>query len=345
MPAGRPPRDALYQRLDTQITELWERLGGLPSPAEAAPIWRGIWFEEAHHSTALEGNTLVPKQVEQLLAEGRAVGNKQLAEYMEVRGYADAAEWVYGQAIQPRDLHDPDVLLTATEVRRVHEMAMQPVWDVTPHPSAGPDEGPGSFRRHDIHPFPGGMVPPQWTLVEAEMSAWLERLAQMGARTPYLPEQIGELHARFERVHPFLDGNGRTGRLVLNLILVRLGYPPAIIYKTQRPLYLRALQRADNGDHGALGELIARAILDNLYRFIVPAVAGPARLVPLAALVTAEINAGALRVAANRGALQASKASDGTWRSSRHWVDEYLAQRYRRTRDKHDPPAREGQSK
>ena len=127
--------------------------------------------------------------------------------------------------------------------------------------------------------------------------------------------------------------------------MVRLGYPPAIIYKTQRPLYLRALQRSDNGDHGALGELIARAILDNLYRFTVPAVAGPARLVPLAALATAEINAGALRVAANRGALQASKTWDGTWRSSRNWVDEYLAHRYRRSGSKHDPPARDGQAR
>ena len=336
MPTGRPPRVAVYQRLDTQIAELWQRLGGLPNPAEAGPIWRGIWFEEAHHSTALEGNTLVLKQVEQLLAEGRAVGNKQLAEYMEVRGYADAAEWVYGQAIQPLDLHDPDAILTITELRRVHQMAMQPVWDVTPHPSAGADEGPGAFRRHDIHPFPGGMVPPQWTLVDAEMSLWFERLAELRARTPDFPEQMADLHSRFEHVHPFLDGNGRTGRLVLNLILVRLGYPPAIIYKSQRPLYLRALQRADNGDCGALGELIARAILDNLYRFIVPAVAGPARLVPLAALATPEVSATALRTAAIRGTLQASKSSDGTWRSSRHWVDEYVGRRYQRGSAKQD---------
>ena len=65
-------------------------MGGLPNRLEASDIWRGIWFEEAHHSTAIEGNTLVLKQVEALLAEGRAVGDKQLAEYMEVRGYANA---------------------------------------------------------------------------------------------------------------------------------------------------------------------------------------------------------------------------------------------------------------
>ena len=79
---GRPSRDEVYQRLDTQITELWQRMGGLPNPREAADIWRDIWFEEAHHSTAIEGNTLVLKQVETLLAEGRAIGNKELRKYM-----------------------------------------------------------------------------------------------------------------------------------------------------------------------------------------------------------------------------------------------------------------------
>ncbi len=95
---GRPSRDVVYERLDVQIAELRQRLGGLPSPMEAQDIWRGLWYEEAHHSTAIEGNTLVLKQVEALLEQGRAVGNKELAEYMEVKGYADAADWVYNQA-------------------------------------------------------------------------------------------------------------------------------------------------------------------------------------------------------------------------------------------------------
>jgi fido (protein-threonine AMPylation protein) len=327
---GRPPREEVYARLHVQINELWDRMGGLPSPVEAADIWRGIWFEEAHHSTAIEGNTLVLKQVEVLLAEGRAVGDKDLREYLEVRGYADAADWVYQHAISPGAWKTGDVL-TITEVRHVHRMVMTAVWDVAPHPDASDREGPGAFREHDIHQFPGGMTPVSWPLIASEMTAWLDQVNALARLDPALPTILAQLHSRFEQIHPFLDGNGRAGRLLLNLLLVRLGFPPAIIYKRQRTDYLRALRRADGGDHGQLGELIARAILDNLYRFVVPAVAGPARLVPLGALATKEITADALRTAAVRGRLQATRGPDGQWRSSRNWVDDYLARRYHRT--------------
>jgi len=326
---GRPSRVDVYARLATEIAELRDHLGGLPSPTEAADIWRGIWFEETHHSTAIEGNTLVLKQVAMLLAEGRAVGNKDLSEYMEVRGYADAADWVYRQARNPGAWTTGEAL-TLTEIREVHRVVMRPVWDVAPHPDATDREAPGNFREHEIHAFPGGMSPVSWPLIAPEIDGWIN---DANAVTPVMdefPERIAELHSRFERIHPFLDGNGRTGRLVLNLILVRLGYPPAIVYKRQRSDYLQALRRADAGDPGQLGELIARAILDNLYRFVVPAVAGPARLVPLAALADHRVKADALRTAAVRGRLQATRGGDGQWRSTRNWVDDYLERRYRR---------------
>ncbi|MHB2000781.1 MAG: Fic family protein [Solirubrobacteraceae bacterium] len=327
---GRPTRAALYERLRIQIGELKERLGGLPSPEDAEAIWHGIWLEEAHHSTAIEGNTLVLKQVEQLLEDGRAVGNKELREYMEVRGYADAASWVYGQALEPGAWSSGE-LLSLTELRHIHRLALAPAWGVAPHPSASETERPGSFREHDIRPFPGGMRPPPWPEVPAMVRDWIrdvEALRRDG--DGFQPELLAMMHARFERIHPFLDGNGRTGRLVLNLLLIRLGYPPVIVFKGDRQRYLAALRRADRGDHGPLGELLARAILDNLHRFVVPAVAGPSLLVALPALASDRISANALRVAATRGRLKASKAADGTWRSTRGWVDEYLAGRYER---------------
>jgi Fic family protein len=327
---GRPTRVAVYERLRIQIGELHERLGGLPSPVEAEDIWHRIWLQEAHHSTAIEGNTLVLDQVEQLLEQGRAVGNKELREYMEVRGYADAANWVYGQALNPGAWSSGE-LLSLTELRHIHRLALKPAWDVAPHSNATPREHPGSFREHDIRPFPGGMRPPPWPQVSAMVADWLGEVQALRLNPDSIePTVLARMHAHFERIHPFLDGNGRTGRLVLNLVLIRLGYPPAILFKGDRRRYLLALGNADRGDHGPLAELIARAILDNLHKFVVPAIAGPSRLVPLPALASEQISANALRVAATRGRLNASKAADGTWRSTRAWVDDYLAERYER---------------
>src|SRR5437763_5901544 len=156
---GRPSPAAVHQRLAGLLDELKQRFGGLPSPVEAEGVWTEIWYSEAHNSTAIEGNTLVLRQVERLLRDGRAVGDKQLREYLEVQGYAEAAKWVYDQAIAP-GAWSPDAPLTLTEVRQVHTLAMMPVWQVAPHPDAYDTETPGSWRQHDIHPFPGGMTPP-----------------------------------------------------------------------------------------------------------------------------------------------------------------------------------------
>ena len=331
-PSGgaRPARHPIYHQLAAQFQELNDNLGGLPSPLEASDIWRGIWIEETHNSTAIEGNTLVLKQVERLLVDDRAVGNKELREYLEVKGYADAAEWVYRQAANPAGRSPERPILTLQEVRSIHNQVMSRVWQDAPHPAASAEEGPGSFRQHEIEPFPGGMKPTTWPLIPAELDAWIEDVNRLRTDDNIF-ERLAAFHSRFEQIHPFLDGNGRTGRLLLNLILIRFGYPPVIIYKRDREKYLRALQKADDGKPGPLGRIIARALLDNLHRFIFPAVAGPARVIPLAALSTPK-ELPALRAAAQRGRLKAFKGADGQWRSSQRWVEEYKSSRYKRER-------------
>jgi hypothetical protein len=121
--------------------------------------------------------------------------------------------------------------------------------------------------------------------------------------------------------------------LVANLLLIRLGYPPAIIRKGERARYLNNLRRADAGDPGPLGEFIARAVIDTLMRFIVPAVAGPNRLVPLASLANRALSIRALRQAAERGRLRAQRDARGQWRSTKQWADEYQQSRYKRDGD------------
>lgn len=172
------------------------------------------------------------------------------------------------------------------------------------------------------------------------MADWVAEVNQLrkASATPF-PERLAKVHNDFEKIHPYLDGNGRTGRLLLNLLLVRLGYPPAIVFKNERVKYLRAMRKADKGEYGPLGELIARAVTNNLYRFVVPAVAGPARLVPLASLVDAEqgLTATALRAAAERGRLRARKSANGAWLSSKNWVSEYQRNKHKRTRSPSSP--------
>lgn len=323
---GRPPRATLYSQLASCLEDL-ANLRGLPSPLEAEGLWDDVWAVEAHNSTAIEGNTLVLEQVEALLLEGRPVGGRELAEYLDVKGYADAAKWVYSQAVEPGG-YGGGALVTVTEVREVHRKALRLVWEVAPHALAGPDESPGSFRRHDIEPFRKGMRPPGWTDLPAAVSDWVA----LSCTLPDAPEPriefVAALHAEFERIHPFIDGNGRAGRLLTNLLLVRLGYPPAIVYKRDRRRYLSALQRADAGDPGSLAELLARAVLDNYYRLLLPAIACPHERVPLSALVSEDVTMRALRNAAQRGRLLATRGRDGMWRSTRKAVDDYIASRY-----------------
>ena len=313
--------------LDRAIEDL-RSVGGLPLPVEADAIWEGIWYEEAHHSTAIEGNTLVLREVEQLLREGRAVGSKELAEYLEVEGYAKAADWVYGQAVEQTSEWAAGERINLTELRQIHRLVVEPAWLHSPPDGLHAREGPGSFRQHDIRPFAGGMTPPPFSEVPALVTDWL-RDANRGPGDQHPMFFVADLHARFERVHPFRDGNGRVGRLATNLLLVRHGYPPAVIYKRDRTRYLNALRRADRGDAGPLAEVFARAVTDGIYRFLLPGLAGPQRLVPLRSLADSELSGNALAVAAKRGRLRAVRRTD-QWYSTRQWVQDYKARRYKR---------------
>jgi fido (protein-threonine AMPylation protein) len=341
---GRPSRAAILSAVDDGVHEL-ERIGGLPTPFESAAIWEGMWQEEAHHSTAIEGNTLLLKQVRILLDTGIVTGPaKELKEILEVQAYADAARWTYEQAL-PHGDWQPGRTIGLTEIREVHRRVVEPVWLHFPPDDLLPGETPGSFRLHDIHPFQGGLRPPPFPEVAVLLHDWIEAACADVPEGMHALEALAILHARFEQIHPFIDGNGRVGRLLLNLLLVRHGYPPAIVLKQERSKYLRALQRSDpvrsvgqlslmmpEGDephrpeYGPLTEVVARAVKRSIDRFLLPGLAGPHRLLPISALVRDEISAVALRRAAERGRLVAEHR-DGRWYSTTRAVDDYLRSR------------------
>jgi Fic family protein len=236
----------------------------LPTVEEAEGIWDGIWQEEAHHSTAMEGNTLGKKEVQLLLFEGKAVGAKEFVAYLEVQGYAQAAKWVYGQAVKERGTGKA---VTLTELRQIHERVVEPVWRWFPPDHLDERDRPGDWRHTNLEALRPGLTPPDWTQVPSLISDWVDRANESlegGAAAARIIEDFAAVHAEFERVHPFNDGNGRVGRLVLNLLLVRFGYPPAVIHKQHRSTYLDGLKRADERDNGLLGEVLAAPRVDPL---------------------------------------------------------------------------------
>lgn len=172
-------RIELCQAVDEALADL-RRVGGLPDPAEADSIWRGIWHEETHNSTAIEGNTLALRQVAMLLEHGLAVGDKELREYLEVTAYGEAAQWVYQQAAGESEWQG-DEIVTVTELRHIHRLVVESVWAQSPPTELHPAEGPGSFRHHEIAAFPGGMQPPAFVTIPALIDDWM-KVAQSGTR-------------------------------------------------------------------------------------------------------------------------------------------------------------------
>lgn len=305
-------------------------IGGLPEPQVFQDVWADIWVEETHNSTAIEGNTLRRRQIQLLLEDGVVSGSQhELKEWLEAKAYGEAAKWTYDQAFARR-FGTSDVALTETDIRRIHELAVASVWVHFPPEGLRPDETPGGYRTGDHEPLRRDLPTLPCSVVSSLVHDWLAAVNGDKPNNCHLIEHLADLHAQFERIHPFPDGNGRAGRLILSLLLVRSGYPPAIVYKNERKKYLGALERADAGDCGPLGELLAPTVKDGIYRFLMPSLAGPLSVVPLAGLADPELSRSALVAAAQRGRLKAQKFSGG-WYSTRQWVDAYKESRYSRT--------------
>jgi Fic family protein len=333
---GRPAINTLFKQFAKCQVNL-EHFGGLPSLNKASKIWDEIWFIEAHNSTGLEGNTLVLSEVKALLKRNVNIGGKKTADYLEVIGYGQAAKWVYTQAKEPQSYAPDKDIITQTEIRNIHYILLKAIWEVAPHKNALPEENPGSYRKHDILPFPKGMTPPSFMEIDAQMTDFIRDTNRICSdilmkkiNSENIPLILAEIHCSFEKIHPFLDGNGRTGRLILNLILVRLGFPPCIILKSRRKRYLEAMDLADKKNYKPLAEILSRGILDNVHRFIIPEYMKEKDLVSLQSLVNKEFTYSALRQAASRGKLNVKIGEDGTYYSTPASLEEYKNNRYKK---------------
>jgi len=290
-----------------ELEGLRARLGGLPAPGSAPEPWRRLLVDQVAHGTAIDGDPLTAAEVDAVLAGGAPAGASADA----VRGLADAVAVVHARARPPgSDAQAPP--LTVDDVRDLHRRVT--------------GDGGGAWRTHDVLPFRGGTSPTAASAVPGAVGAWVQD-ADAADPDDGLPA-LADLHARFEVIRPFAGGNGRVGRLLLDLLLLRRGWPPALLHQRERYRYLEALGRADRGDPLPLADLLAAGLGAVLRRFA----GGPGHdadlLLPLAAFAAPALKVETLRAAAQRGRLEAVKRGD-QWRTTRTWVDAYLAGRRR----------------
>lgn len=175
-----------------------------------------------YNSNAIEGNTLSQTETEMLLDHGITVGGKTLVEHLEVVGHRDAISFI-------QELAESKALIRAFEIRQIHALIMQSI----------AREEAGQYRRISVQSAGTGYVYPPPNLIEGLMADFISWLTSPSALHPL--ELATEAHLRFVTIHPFRDGNGRTGRLLLNLLLLEAGYPIVVITNAQRAAYLDAI--------------------------------------------------------------------------------------------------------
>ncbi|HEY3781289.1 MAG TPA: Fic family protein [Fimbriimonadaceae bacterium] len=195
-----------------------------------------------HHSTAIEGNTLTQSETQIIIEKGVTIGGKSLIEHLEVIGHKEALDFVL-------QLASDQTPLGAREIREIHSLVMK-----------GQSNGDaGGYRNLDVKAAGTEYVYPSHLKVPELMEAFIQWLT---SNPPLHPVELAsEAHLKFVTIHPFKDGNGRVGRLLLNLMLLRHGYPIAVLKVAQRAEYIGALEEAQSGGSRAnLDTLVMNAV-------------------------------------------------------------------------------------
>ncbi len=185
-----------------------------------------------YNSNAIEGNTLTQSETQLVLEKGITVGGKTLREHLEVVGHRDAIDYV-------ESLAQKETTIGEWEIRQIHSLLL----------SAIDRAEAGRYRQLDVKAAGTDYTyPPHYLLPElmAEFVTWLNSEA---AQQLHPIDYAAEAHCRFVGIHPFRDGNGRTGRLLMNVLLLRSGYPVVVITNQQRAEYIEALVQAQQQDN------------------------------------------------------------------------------------------------
>ncbi len=296
----------LAQRLSEKRTALDARR---PLPPDVLRVLHAdLQVRLTFHSNAIEGNTLNLRETQLVIAHGITIGGHALKEHLEATNHAAAYTAMVGLA-------EATTPLTVAQILELHRLVMDRMLVEA-----------GQFRQGAVSIRGAQLTPPPAREVPGLVDQWLAWLAADGQQ--YEPvTRMALAHHGFLAVHPFLDGNGRTARLLLNLLLLRAGYPPALLLHEWRLGYLEALAQADRGRYNALLNLIGRAVEIGLDLYLDACAATPDdEWLPLSQLARDTPHSAAyLALLIRKGRLAGTKRA-GRWYSTPSALARYQAE-------------------
>lgn len=220
---AKKPADGRYKSKESLLAQIDRKKveldGRRPLTAgEAARLNEEFIVEYTYNSNAIEGNTLTQRETAMVL-RGLTIDRKPLKEHMEAVGHRDAFDFII-------ELVKDNVPISESIIKQIHYIVL-----------ADKREDRGVYRRVPVHIMGAQHEPVQPYLIEPKMEQLLHDFAES---TEHIVTKLARFHIEFEGIHPFIDGNGRTGRLLVNLELMKAGYPPIDIKFTDRIAYYNA---------------------------------------------------------------------------------------------------------
>ena len=214
---------------------------------EVQRLYEDFMIEYTYNSNAIEGNTLTLRETDMVL-RGLTIDKKPLKDHMEAVGHKEAFWYIC-------DLVKDKAELTEYVIKQIHSLVL-----------ADKPQDRGVYRRVPVRIMGAQHTPVQPYLIEAKMNALLY---DFNKSTANIVEKLAKFHIEFEGIHPFIDGNGRTGRLLVNLELMKAGYPPIDIKFTDRMRYYEAFDAYHvRGELSAMTKLFAEYLNARLDEYL-----------------------------------------------------------------------------
>lgn len=226
-----------FEKLD-QLKAQLDALRPLPEHTVKS-LHEQLVVEWTYNSNAIEGNTLTLKETKVVL-EGITIGGKSLPEHFEVINHKDAITYV--ESIIAQD--DP---FSERLVKSIHQLVLKTI----------DDNNAGAYRDQNVVISGAEHEPPDHLHLVEQMGTLVEQYHRCELHPV---ERAARLHTDFVKIHPFVDGNGRTARLLMNFELLRNGYLPVVIQVADRLAYYDALDTAHTtGDYSAFIKMVVDA--------------------------------------------------------------------------------------